>query len=494
MSASDEMRYHALSGSRFQFWLLLEPAQDSGLMPKKIIAPAMAKHGSELMADITNFTNIQPIVQIDETCWTPESRRQLGSAKPAYSNTPRDWRMNILVLNPGGNSLKVDVIACRQDQRYAFEATKLLSVNIEGIGKEPKLSWSKEKKSVHSEPTEAEDYARATESLLNWYEQAGDELPKLTQIGRAAIRIVHDEREFGAPTLIDQTVEKKTIAFEKLAPLHNKSSVEVLVALRQRLPNVPIYGVFDTAFHWTIPEHAWRYALPPDLADSHQILRYGFHGISHRYLLERYAHLVGKTPATCDVVSLHLESGCSVTTVQAGKSIDNTMGLTPLEGLMMGTRSGDVDPSLIPLLMREEGMQVDEVMTLLNKNSGLLGVSGESLDTRILMEHYNSNPRAKLAMDMFSHRIRKAIGSHLAVLGSAEAIIFGGGIGENAEFVRKYVCEGLRFSGVEIDAQANRSLIDTEGRLSTNSSKIAVWVIPTEEAMQIAHECGLVKM
>jgi acetate kinase len=180
-----------------------------------------------------------------------------------------------------------------------------------------------------------------------------------------------------------------------------------------------------------------------------------------------------------------------VTAVREGKSIDNTMGLTPLEGLMMGTRSGDIDPSLIPLLMRKEGMHVDEVMTLLNKKSGLLGVSGESLDTRVLMEHYNSNSRAKLAMDMFSYRVRKAVGAQLAALGSAEAVVFGGGIGENTTSVREYVCEGLRFSGLEIDAEANRSLIDIEGRLSTDTSKIAVWVIPTEEALQIAHECCL---
>lgn len=188
------------------------------------------------------------------------------------------------------------------------------------------------------------------------------------------------------------------------------------------MPNVPLYAVFDTAFHRTIPEHASRYALPPDLADKHQIRRYGFHGISHRYLVERYAHLVGKTPTACNVVSLHLESGCSVTGVREGKSIDNTMGLTPLEGLMMGTRSGDVDPSVIPLLTHEEGMQIDEVMTLLNKKSGLLGVSGESLDTRVLMEQYDSNPRAKLAMDMFAYRARKAVGSLFAALGSAEQL------------------------------------------------------------------------
>ena len=231
--------------------------------------------------------------------------------------------------------------------------------------------------------------------------------------------------------------------------------------------------------------------LPRDLADKHRIRRYGFHGISHRYLLERYAHLVGKTPAACNVVSLHLESGCSATAVREGKSIDNTMGLTPLEGLMMGTRSGDVDPSLIPLLMREEGMQIDEVMTLLNKKSGLLGVSGESPDTRILMEHYDSNPRAKLAMDMFAYRVRKAVGSLLAALGSTEAIIFGGGIGENTKFVREQVCAGLFSSGLEIDAEANARLIDIEGKLSTETSRIAAWVIPTEEGMQIAHQCCL---
>ena len=188
-------------------------------------------------------------------------------------------------------------------------------------------------------------------------------------------------------------------------------------------------------------------------------------------------------------MSTHLESGCSVTAIHQGKSIDNTMGLTPLEGLMMGTRSGDVDPSIIPLLINEEGMNIDEVMTLLNKKSGLLAVSGESLDTRILMEDYDSNPRVKLAMHMFAYRLRKAVGSYLAVLGSAHAIVFGGGIGENNRLVREYVCEGLCNFGLEIDHQANRTLIDIEGRLSAKSSKLQAWVIPTQESLQIAHEC-----
>jgi acetate kinase len=212
-------------------------------------------------------------------------------------------------------------------------------VTIEGIGRNPELSRLEGKKSVHSESIEAWDYASATERFLNWHKRARVDLPNLKQINRVGVRVVHGGSEFALPTPIDQALEKKIKEFEKLAPLHNKSSIKVLAPLRRRLPNVPIYGVFDTAYHRTIPEYASRYALPPDLADKHRIRRYGFHGISHRYLLERYAHLVGKTPAACNVVSLHLESGCSATAVRQGKSIDNTMGLTALEGLMMGTRS-----------------------------------------------------------------------------------------------------------------------------------------------------------
>jgi acetate kinase len=249
--------------------------------------------------------------------------------------------------------------------------------------------------------------------------------------------------------------------------LHNKSSIEVLPPLREKLRGLRIYGVFDTAFHRTIPEHAALYAIPLDLAKRHQIRRYGFHGISHRYLLERYAFLAGKEPNECNIVSTHLESRCSVTAVYQGKSVDNTMGLTPLEGLMMGTRSGEVDPSLIPFLMQEEKMSVDEVMTLLNKKSGLLGVSGDSLDTRTLMKHYESDPRVKLAIHMFACRVRKAVGAYFAALGCGEALIFGGGIAENNRLVRQYVCEGLCSFGLEMDHHANETLIDIEGRLST---------------------------
>jgi acetate kinase len=188
---------------------------------------------------------------------------------------------------------------------------------------------------------------------------------------------------------------------------------------------------------------------------------------------------------------MHLESGCSVTAIERGKSIDNTMGLTPLEELLMGTRSGDIDPSIIALLMREEHMTVDDVMMLLNKKSGLLGLSEVSLDTRVLMKEYDSNPRVKLAMDVFAYRVRKAVGAYVAALGAVEAVVFGGGIGENSKFVRKHVCEGLRAFGLEMDNEANERLVDTEGRLSRVGARLQAWVIPTQEGHQMAHETYL---
>ncbi|HTB96883.1 MAG TPA: acetate/propionate family kinase [Terracidiphilus sp.] len=398
--------------------------------------------------------------------------------------------MNIFVLNPGGNSLKADLIRCDAHQRHAFEGHELLSLSVEGIGKEPILSQLEKKKPIAREPIKAGDYTDAAASLFKWYEEHnGHNLPALEDFNAVAIRVVHGGTEFHQPALMDAAVERKIAELEKLAPLHNKSSIEVVGPVRSKLPSTPICGVFDTAFHRTIPDFASNYAIPQELAARHHILRYGFHGISHRYLLERYAYLVGKQPEQCSIVTMHLESGCSVTAIEHGKSVDNSMGLTPLEGLMMGTRSGDIDPSIVPLLMREEAMSVDEVMTLLNKGSGLLAVSGVSLDTRVLMKQYDQNPRAKMAMDMFAYRLRKMVGAHLAALGTADAIVFGGGIGENGGFVRQFVCDGLRSFGVDLDLEANKNLIDAEGRLSSADSKIAAWVIPTEEGLEIAHEC-----
>lgn len=398
--------------------------------------------------------------------------------------------MKILVINPGGNSLKFQLVECSDHQRYAFDGRELLSVMIEGIGKVPVLSVMRDKEKASCEPIEAQNVEQAATSFLRWWEEGrSGHLPSLSSTEAVAVRVVHGGRDFSRPALIDDAVVEKISRFERLAPLHNKSSVEVLGPIRQRFPQTPVYAVFDTAFHQSMPDRAALYAIPAQLAEKHQIRRYGFHGISHRYLLERYAHLAGKPPAECNIVTLHLESGCSLAAIERGCSVDTTMGLTPLEGLMMGTRSGDIDPTVVALLMHQELMTIEEVMTFLNKRCGLLAVSERSLDTRVLMKRYHADPRAKLAMDMFAYRVRKAVGAYVAALGSVDAIVFGGGIGENGVFVRKLVCEGLRGFGLALDKESNERLIDREGRLSRPNSGLEAWVIPTEEGLEMAHEC-----
>lgn len=367
-----------------------------------------------------------------------------------------------------------------------------MSVAVEAIGKDPKFLVYEDKKIVHSDAVQADSYSDALETILARLEQqAGLRRSPLSAIDCIGVRVVHGGPNLTAPVEITAQVEQEIIALERLAPLHNKSSVEVLTPLRRHFGHAPIYGVFDTAFHRTIPDYASTYAIPLDLSAKHQIRRYGFHGISHRYLLERYAHLVGKPVDQCNIVTMHLESGCSVSAIRNGRSIDNTMGLTPLEGLMMGTRCGDIDPSVVSLLMQDEAMSIEDVMTLFNKKSGLMGVSQVSLDTRILMRQYDANPKVKLAMDMFCYRVLKSVGSYVAALGGAEAIVFGGGIAENTRLVRDVIGNGLRWCGLEIDPAANEKLIDLEGRLSTTRSPIQAWVIAVEEGLQIAHECSL---
>ena len=260
--------------------------------------------------------------------------------------------------------------------------------------------------------------------------------------------------DFETPALIDADVVEKIAQLEKLAPLHNESSLEVLEPARRRFPGVPFYAVFDTAFHRTMPDHAFLYAIPRGIAERHQIRRYGFHGISHRYLLERYAHLAGRKPEDCNIITMHLESGCSVTAVGKGAIRRQYDGPYPFGGAHDGNSLRRCRPfHRCTLLMREEHMTVDEVMTFLNKKCGLLGISEDSLDTRILMKNYESNERARLAMDMFAYRVRKAVGAFVAALGSVDAVVFGGGIAENGVFVRKYVCDGLRGFGLELDGR-----------------------------------------
>ena len=313
---------------------------------------------------------------------------------------------------------------------------------------------------------------------------------QMSQVGCVGIRVVHGGPRFNQPAEITAEVEREISNLAKWAPLHNPRSIEILPPIRNRFAGIPFYAVFDTSFHCTIPPSAGLYAIPLELSRRHHIRRYGFHGISHRYLLERYAAIVQKSPGELNLVTMHLESGCSVTAIAHGRSVDNTMGLTPLEGLMMGTRCGDIDPALLPYLAQEEHLDIADVMTILEKKSGLLGVSGKSLDTRVLMREYDTDERVRLAMEMFSYRVLKAVGAYLCALHGADAVIFGGGIAENTPLVRQRVCEGLRWCGLEMDEEQNRTVIDIEGRLSTRESKIQAYIIPVEETLQIAFECN----
>jgi acetate kinase len=396
--------------------------------------------------------------------------------------------MNVLVLNPGGNSLKLQVVSCSPDLRFASDGRNLTSLILDAIGKEPSLSILDGKKTIRQEPVQAANYEEAAEALLARL-HADDAVPK-RDIHCVGIRVVHGGEHFSQAVELTEEVEKEIKDLERLAPLHNKSSLELLGPLRRALPDTPLYAVFDTAFHRTIPEVASRYAIPVDLSDKHGIRRFGFHGTSHRYMLEKSARMLGRNPADLRLVTMHLESGCSVTAIEHGRSVDNTMGFTPLEGLMMGTRSGDVDPAIISFLMREEHMQVEEVLNLLNKKSGLLAISGKSLDTRVLIKDYGQDPRVTLALDMFCYRLSKAVGASLSALKGADALVFGGGIGENTPLVRERVCASVGWAGLKMDPAANQALIDREGSLTTSDSNLQAMVVLTEEGLQIAYECA----
>jgi acetate kinase len=401
----------------------------------------------------------------------------------------------ILTLNPGSNSLKADVVEVRTGQRFGCESQTRTSAMVENIGKDKPASFSRMqgRETAESHEVEAKSFTDATGVLLDWLrKQAGehgasDRGANYEDVALAAVRVVHGGDRFDRPVMVDAAVEGEIEALQRFAPLHNARSLEVIGALRKHAPEMKIAAGFDTSFYRKMPEVAWRYPLPPELADKHGLRRYGFHGFSHRSLLERYALETGRPLEEIRLVSLHLESGCSATAIRDGVAVDNSMGVTPLEGLMMGTRSGSVDPAIVQMLMEKAGMDVDGALDVLNKKSGLLGISGISLDTRVLMKQLG-NPRAALAMEMFCYSVTKQVGAYLAALSGAEAIIFGGGIGEDEPMVRARVCRALRWAGAELDEEANKRSIFQPGRLSTPNAGLAVWTLPAAEAAQIAFE------
>jgi acetate kinase len=398
--------------------------------------------------------------------------------------------MNVLVLNAGSASLKFEVIAVSSEHATPDQNRTLVSGIIEGIDKEARLSVLERKQVVHREKITASDFGEATRRVIAWLDAgAWHGVPPTGGLHAIGHRVVHGADRFTESAAIDDDVVARIEALEDLAPLHNAPAVEVIRAAQDVLGrDLPMVAVFDTVFHRTLPPRASTYPLPLELARQHRIRRYGFHGVSHEYLVRRYAQIIGQPIERVRVITLHLESGCSACAIRHGQSVDTSMGFTPLEGLMMGMRSGDIDPSIVGYLVRKERVDVSRVEEWLNKESGLLGISGHSHDTRELMKLIDKDERVRLALEVFCYRLRKYIGAYLAALGGAEAVIFGGGIGENTPFVRALACEEFTWCGLTLDPTRNEKTIDREGRITTDDSRLHAYVIPTQEGLLIAQQ------
>ncbi len=402
--------------------------------------------------------------------------------------------MKILTLNAGSNSLKFEIVeAVGRDAEFG---RSLVSGSYDNIGKDNgEFSLFDGKRPKYSEKREVRDHGHATELLFGWIEsgQAREQgIGRVADIDRIGHRVVHGADRFTGPVRISDAVVKQIEDLADLAPLHNESALKVIAAARSRVGDrVPMVAVFDTVFHQTIPEYAALYPLPLELAKEHKIRRYGFHGISHRYMMLRYAEITGRPLAESKLITMHLEGGSSLCAIENGRSVDTSMGFTPLEGLMMGTRCGDIDPAIVTYLMRKLAMDASEVETFLNKNCGLLGVSGISADTRDLLRSLEKEP-AEFAIEMFAYRVRKYLGAYLAALGGADAIVFGGGIGENTPMVREKITDAFAWCGMPLDAERNRAIVDREGLISGGEAAIEMWVIPTQEGLMMAREVATV--
>ena len=394
----------------------------------------------------------------------------------------------VLCFNPGSNSLKFDIVEVSTGIARASQGSRLVTGMIENIGKKTSLEITRGEEKVFSKEIEAGDFSSAASVVLHSLSEAAqDEVSKVNLVG---VRVVHGGNRFAGAVEFDEGVRRQIEEREELAPLHNANSLKIIDAVQRWQPSRRIVAAFDTAFHHTLPERAWRYPIDRETAERHGIRKFGFHGLSHRYMLEQYAHLAGRRKEEATLVTMHLESGSSMTAIEQGRSVETSMGFTPLEGLMMGTRSGSVDPAILPFLMKRDCLSAENALEVLEKRSGLLGVSGVSLDTRELRRREDANSR--LALEMFGYRVRQMAGAYLAVLGGAEAMVFGGGIGENTPEVRKTVCDGLVGWGVVLDQDRNESTMNGDVCLSTAESKLAIWVIHSDEAMQIAYECAQV--
>ncbi len=403
--------------------------------------------------------------------------------------------MHVLVLNVGSSTLKFQLLRTDADRIANNADERLARGQVERIGGESILTLEAgQDRSPRRTVASLRSHAAAVDHVLRWLTdaQTGSGIDALGQIEAVGHRVVHGGEHFTRSVRIDAEVLRLLDETIELAPLHNPHNLSGIRAAQAALgPGVPQVASFDTAFHHTLPETAYLYALPYQFYRRYRVRRYGFHGSSHRYVAHRYRQLTGRTREQTNLVTLHLGNGCSACAIEAGVSVDTSMGFTPLEGLVMGTRSGDLDPAILDFLAAKEGLSLPQVESVLNKSSGLLGISGLTADMRELLaeaeEHQDR--RARLAISLFCYRIRKYIGAYLAVLDGADAIVFAGGIGENAPLIRAEVCEGLRWMGAELDPEANARMVDRrEGRIDNGKGRLELWVIPTDEELLIARD------
>jgi acetate kinase len=375
----------------------------------------------------------------------------------------------IVVVNCGSSSVKLDV--------FSSDAHTLLSsAVVERVGTEGAVL---RREAGGERALAGVDHEGALGALLDEVQAAG------VEVSAVGHRVVHGGTRFRDSVVIDDDVIAAIERCVPLAPLHNPANLKGIRAIRARLPSAPSVAVFDTAFHQTLPEAAWRYALPRELTEAHSLRRFGFHGTSHRYVAERAATFFARPAGTLKLVTLHLGNGCSACAVDGGMSVDTTMGMTPLEGLVMGTRVGDVDPAIVLQLARTLG--VDEAEAVLNTRSGLLGLSGVSHDMRdVLAAADHGNAAAALAVDIFARRAKKAVGALACAMGGLDAVVFTGGIGEHSARIRAGICEGLRVVGVLLHERKNNATSTAERDLSTMDSRARILVIPTDEEKAIA--------
>ncbi|MDF2715792.1 MAG: ackA [Paenibacillus sp.] len=392
--------------------------------------------------------------------------------------------MNVLVINAGSSSVKYQLFDMMNE-------TVLAKGKVERIGMETAmLTHEPTGKLEIREVSEILDHTTAIRKVLRiLIDPKEGVLASLEDVHAVGHRVVHGGETFSGSVLIDEGVKQEIKRLFDLAPLHNPGALTGILAVEANLPHITQIAAFDTAFHQTMPPVSFRYPIPNVFYKKHRVRRYGFHGTSHQYVSGRVADLSGRPLDQMKMISCHIGNGASVTAIMGGKSFDTSMGMTPLEGLMMGTRSGDIDPAIVPFAMDKEDLSLNEVNSMLNKHSGLFAVSGGMGDMREIMEAAQEGDRnAKLAFDMYEYRLRKYIGAYAAAMNGFDALVFTAGVGENSSLLRKTVCDQLSFLGIKLDDEANERKSGDDRIISSADSLIEVWVIPTNEELMIARD------